>query len=70
MAKYIEFVADRIVVQLGYEKIYKTNNPFDFMDLISVEQKTNFFESRVSSYSLAGVGKSKEENSFNLDSDF
>ena len=40
------------------------------MDLISVEQKTNFFESRVSSYSLAGVGKSKEENSFNLDSDF
>jgi len=70
MAKYIEFVADRLTVQFGYSKIYKTSNPFDFMDLISVEQKTNFFESRVSSYSLAGVGKSKEENSFNLDSDF
>jgi ribonucleoside-diphosphate reductase beta chain len=70
MAKYIEFVADRLVVQLGHPKIYNTKNPFDFMDLISVEQKTNFFESRVSSYSLAGVGKSKEENSYELVEDF
>ena len=70
MAEYIEFVADRLLVQLGYPKVYNSNNPFDFMDLISVEQKTNFFESRVSSYSLANVGKSQEENSYNLVEDF
>jgi len=70
MGKYIEFVADRLLLQLGCAKIYNSNNPFDFMDLISVEQKTNFFESRVSSYSLANVGKSQEENSYNLVEDF
>ena len=43
MSQYIEFVADRLVVQLGYEKIYKTANPFDFMEMISLEGKTNFF---------------------------
>jgi len=53
MTQYIEFVADRLMMQLGCEVIYATNNPFDFMELISLEQKTNFFESRVSEYSLA-----------------
>ena len=51
MSQYIEFVADRLSVQLGGEKIYKTTNPFDFMDLISLEGKTNFFEKKVSDYS-------------------
>jgi len=53
MTQYIQFVADRLSVQLGYDKIYQVNNPFDFMELISMEQKTNFFESRVSDYALA-----------------
>ena len=53
MSQYIEFVADRLAIQLGIEAIYNRPNPFDFMEMISLEQKTNFFESRVSSYSLA-----------------
>ena len=44
MSQYIEFVADRLLMQLGYEKIYNSNNPFDFMEMISIEGKTNFFE--------------------------
>jgi ribonucleoside-diphosphate reductase beta chain len=51
MKQYIEFVADRLLVQLGCEKVYKVANPFDFMDLISLEGKTNFFEKKVSDYS-------------------
>ena len=51
MSKYIEFVADRLLVQLGYAKLYNSTNPFDFMDLISLEGKTNFFEKKVSEYS-------------------
>jgi ribonucleoside-diphosphate reductase subunit M2 len=51
MSQYIEFVADRLAVQLGLKKIYKTANPFDFMELISLEGKTNFFEKKVSEYS-------------------
>ena len=65
MSQYIEFVADRLVVQLGYEKIYSTTNPFDFMEMISLEQKTNFFESRVSDYALAD--KSNREDAFGED---
>ena len=53
MSQYIEFVADRLLIQLGYEKIYHATNPFSFMELISVESKTNFFEKRVSEYALA-----------------
>ena len=53
MSKYIEFVADRLAVQLGYKAIYQTANPFDFMELISLEGKTNFFEKRVGEYALA-----------------
>jgi ribonucleotide reductase beta subunit family protein with ferritin-like domain len=51
MSQYIEFVADRLAVQFGIPKIYKTQNPFDFMELISLEGKTNFFEKKVSDYS-------------------
>ena len=51
MSQYIEFVADRLAVQLGCQKIYRTQNPFDFMDMISLEGKTNFFEKKVSEYS-------------------
>ena len=53
MTQYIEFVADRLIVQLGYEKIYNVGNPFDFMEMISLEGKTNFFEKKVGEYSLA-----------------
>jgi ribonucleoside-diphosphate reductase beta chain len=57
MSQYIEFVADRLVVQLGYDKIYNTANPFDFMEMISLEGKTNFFEKRVGDYSLSSERK-------------
>ena len=53
MKQYIEFVADRLSLQLGYRKIYNSTNPFDFMEMISLESKTNFFEKRVSEYALA-----------------
>ena len=53
MCQYIEFVADRLIVQLGYKKLYNVGNPFDFMEMISIEGKTNFFERTVSEYSLA-----------------
>lgn len=55
MKQYIEFVADRLINQLGYKKIYNTQNPYEFMESISLEGKTNFFESRVSEYSRANV---------------
>lgn len=70
MAQYIEFVADRLLVQLGYKRTYHSKNPFMFMERISLEGKDNFFEKRVSSYALAGVGKSAEEMSFKMDADF
>ena len=72
MSEYIEFVADRLVVQLGYEKIYNAKNPFDFMEMISLEGKTNFFEKRVMDYSKANVsGESNGENkAFTLDAKF
>ena len=68
MSQYIEFVADRLVIQLGYEAIYNTPNPFDFMEMISIEGKTNFFEDRVSSYSKANVGTG-QDRSLNFDND-
>jgi ribonucleoside-diphosphate reductase subunit M2 len=58
MRQYIEFVADRLLVSLGNEKVYKTTNPFDFMDMISLQGKTNFFEKRVSDYSKANINHS------------
>jgi ribonucleoside-diphosphate reductase beta chain len=70
MKQYIEFVADRLLSQLKYEKIYNTNNPFDFMEMISLRGKTNFFEKRVGEYQLAGVGVAKDSMVFNLDANF
>ena len=60
MKQYIEFVADRLIVQLGYPKIYDSANPFDFMEMISLEGKTNFFEKRVGDYSLTNNDKSED----------
>jgi len=68
MKQYIEFIADRLVVQLGFDKIYRSTNPFDFMELISVESKTNFFEKRVSEYALAD--KTKTNDIFDMTEDF
>ena len=68
MTQYIQFVADRLSVQLGCDKIYNVANPFDFMELISMQQKTNFFESSVSDYALAN--KTKDENTFEFNEDF
>ena len=68
MKQYIEFVADRLIVQLGYTKIYNSSNPFDFMEMISLEGKTNFFEKRVGDYSLSSGQKSDE--AFKLDDCF
>lgn len=68
MTNYIKFVADRLVIQLGYEKIYNVENPFSFMELISIDSKTNFFEKRVSEYSLAS--KDKNEDIFEMSCDF
>jgi len=70
MSQYIEFVADRLLVQLGYPKAYGTVNPFLFMERISLEGKDNFFEKRVTNYALAGVGKNEQDMSFGLDADF
>ena len=68
MSQYIEFVADRLMVQLGYDKIYDVSCPFDFMEQISIEGKTNFFEKRVGEYALAN--KEKDETTFDLDGAF
>ena len=68
MSQYIEFVADRIMVQLGYNKIWNTANPFDFMEMISLSGKTNFFEKRVGDYSLSTNQKS--DDVFAFDGDF
>jgi ribonucleoside-diphosphate reductase beta chain len=70
MTQYIQFVADRLLLQLGYSKKYNVGNPFDFMDLISLEGKTNFFEKKVSEYSKPGVGMKKEDMVIRLDEEF
>jgi ribonucleotide reductase beta subunit family protein with ferritin-like domain len=70
MSQYIEFVADRILMQLGYPKIYESANPFEFMERISLEGKDNFFEKKVSNYAKAAVGKTQEEMSFSTEVDF
>lgn len=71
MCQYIEFVADRLLVALGCPKFYNAANPFDFMEMISLQGKTNFFEKRVAEYQKAGVmGKNEENNVFKLDEDF
>jgi ribonucleotide reductase beta subunit family protein with ferritin-like domain len=68
MTQYIEFVADRLCLQLGYDKIYNSNNPFDFMELISVESKVNFFERTNSEYALAN--KTVGDDVFDLNDNF
>ena len=70
MTQYIEFVADRLLVELGCEKVYDATNPFDFMEMISLQGKTNFFEKRVGEYAKAGVLTGKESQTFSLDEDF
>jgi ribonucleoside-diphosphate reductase subunit M2 len=79
MGQYIKFVADLLIQQLGYDPIYKTTNPFEFMELISLQGKTNFFESKNSSYNKAnasgGIRKENDEdnkksNSLSFDADF
>ena len=67
MTQYIQFVADRLCVQLGYKKIYNVNNSFQFMETISLQSKTNFFEKRVSEYALANKNS---ENAFEFSEDF
>lgn len=78
MAQYIEFIADRLLVELRCSKVYHTQNPFDFMDYISLQNKTNFFERRVAEYQKAGVKSSvkkdgarvTDDNYFTTDADF
>jgi len=72
MCEYIEFVADRLLNELIGKKIYGASNPFDFMEMISLQGKTNFFEKRVGDYQKAGVMKGSDDNSpkFSLDEDF
>jgi len=70
MCQYIEFVADRLLVSLGCGKIFNATNPFDFMELISLEGKTNFFEARVGDYRKSGVGNTAEMQQFSLNEDF
>merc|ERR1712193_561385 len=70
MIQYIKFVADRLLRELNCEKVYNVENPFDFMENISLEGKTNFFEKRVGEYQKMGVMNTKEESKFCLDADF
>ncbi len=71
MTQYLEFVADRLLVELGCERVYNSANPFDFMDMISLQGKTNFFEKRVSEYQKAGVlNNDSESQKISFDADF
>lgn len=70
MQQYIEFVADRLLVSLGNEKVYNTENPFPWMELISLQGKTNFFEKRVGDYQKSGVMTDRDKQIFSLDEDF
>ncbi len=70
MKQYIEFVADRLLLQLGYPKAYHATNPFAFMERIALEGKDNFFEKRVSTYGKAHAGKDKKEMVFSTTAEF
>ena len=70
MAQYIEFVADRLLAELGNDRVYNKSNPFDFMEMISLQGKTNFFEKRVGDYQKAGVMADKDKQTFSLNEDF
>ena len=71
MTQYLEFVTDSLLDDLGCDKVYNTANPFDFMEMISLQGKTNFFEKRVGDYQKAGVmNKEVDEDKYNMDFDF
>ena len=70
MKQYLEFVSDRLLVDLGCEKVYNTNNPFDFMQNIALQNKTNFFEKRVAEYAKSNVGETKQKVELDFDSEF
>ena len=70
MCQYIKFCADRLLQAVGYRKVYNVTNPFDWMELISIDGKTNFFEKRVGEYSKAKVGQSPNQSIFTTDEDF
>ena len=70
MTQYLEFVTDRLLVELGCEREYNSSNPFDFMDMISLQGKTNFFEKRVGEYSNVANPEMESKHEFNLDDDF
>jgi ribonucleoside-diphosphate reductase subunit M2 len=70
MKQYIEFVADRLLFAVGVPKVYNTENPFEWMDMISLQGKTNFFEKRNSEYQKFGVLGKEKERGFRLDCDF
>jgi ribonucleoside-diphosphate reductase beta chain len=70
MAQYIEYVADRLLVAMNQPKVYGATNPFPFMDMISIQGKTNFFEKRVGDYQKAGVMAKREDQVFSMDADF
>lgn len=70
MCQYIEFVADRLLVALGYDKVYGATNPFSFMEMISLTGKTNFFEKKVAEYQKSGVNSKREDQTFTLTDDF
>lgn len=70
MCQYIEFVADRLLTELGCEKVYNATNPFDFMSIISNDGKTNFFEKKVGEYQKVGVALDTKENVFTTNADF
>ena len=70
MGQYIEFVADRLLMSLGCEKAYGTANPFSWMDMISIQSKTNFFEKRVGDYAKAGLMTKREDQAFSMEADF
>ena len=70
MCQYIEFCADRLICALGSNKHYGAVNPFEWMEMISLQGKTNFFEKRVGEYAKSGVGVNKDDQVFCMDADF
>jgi len=70
MQQYIKFVADHLLYDLNYDKLYNVSNPFEWMEMISLQGKTNFFEQRVPEYSMAKIGQDNKDNEFNLNVDF
>lgn len=70
MSDYIEFVADHLLTELKCPKLFKTKNPFDFMENISLQGKTNFFEKKVSEYQKTGVLTNEKDREFRIDADF